>query len=129
VSRFGFGLYEKGTAASRPFQFVVFQGPHSTEYWIGLRGHNWARVDERVNSAGSAGAGAQSDGMTAPVPGKVIQVNIRPDQSVKSGEILFVLESMKMQFEVKAGKDGKVAGVLVTGGEQVTAGQQLGEWG
>ncbi len=40
-----------------------------------------------------------------------------------------MLESMKMQFEVKAGKDGKVAAVLVTGGDQVTAGQQLGEWG
>jgi 3-methylcrotonyl-CoA carboxylase alpha subunit len=66
--------------------------------------------------------------MSVPVPGKVIQVNIRPDQEVKSGDILFVLESMKMQFEVKAGKDGKVASVLVGAGDQVTAGQQLGDW-
>ena len=67
-------------------------------------------------------------GMSAPVPGKVIQVNIKPGSKVASGEVLFVLESMKMQFEVKASKEGTTSSVHVAAGDQVTSGQKLGEW-
>lgn len=129
LSRYGFGLYDLGHSTSKPFTFVVFQSHNRTEYWVGLKGHNWVRVDERVSSGGAAAGGsAQGDGMTAPVPGKVIQVNIAPGQAIEAGQVLFILESMKMQFEVKATKDGAAGPVLVSQGDQVTAGQPLGEW-
>lgn len=128
ISRFGFGLYESGQASAKPFSFVVYQSHNRTEYWVGLQGHNWVRIDERTSSGGSGGGAAQGDGMSAPVPGKVIQVNIAPGQSVETGQILFILESMKMQFEVKSSKDGVAGTIFVSPGEQVTAGQQLGEW-
>ena len=66
--------------------------------------------------------------MSAPVPGKVIQVNIKAGSKVESGQVLFVLESMKMQFEVKASKEGLAATINVAPGDQVTSGQKLGEW-
>jgi biotin carboxyl carrier protein len=66
--------------------------------------------------------------MTAPVPGKVIQVNIAVGDGIATGQVLFVLESMKMQFEVKSTLDGNVGKILVKQGEQVTAGQRLAEW-
>ncbi len=128
VSRYGFGLYEMGQGSSAPFSFVVFQSHDRIEYWLGLKGHNWVVVDERTSSTGSGGSNDQSDGMSAPVPGKVIQVNITAGSSIETGQVLFVLESMKMQFEVKSSKTGSAASVLVKQGDQVTAGQPLGEW-
>jgi 3-methylcrotonyl-CoA carboxylase alpha subunit len=129
VSRYGFGLYQSsGKSTAKPFSFAVFQGPTRTEYWLGLQGHNWVRVDERSSSAVSSGGGGQGDGMSAPVPGKVIQVSIQNGSKIEAGQVLFVLESMKMQFEVKSSKSGTAAAVLVSPGDQVTAGQQLGEW-
>ena len=111
-----------------PFSFVVFQSPNRTEYWLGMNGHNWVRVDERASTVSSLGGTDGSDGMTAPVPGKVIQVNVTAGTSITTGQVLFVLESMKMQFEVKAARDGKAAKTLVAAGDQVTAGQVLAEW-
>ena len=128
MSRHGFGLYDRGNNTTRAFGFVVYQGPLSTEYWISLAGHNWVRIDERASSAGSGAGGTQNDGMTAPVPGKVISIGVNAGASVEPGQTLFVLESMKMQFEVKSAKAGSVAKILVEQGMQVTAGQKLGEW-
>ena len=128
ISRYGFGLYETGSGASKPFSFVVFQSHARAEYWLGLKGHNWVHVDERTSSAGAGGNASQGDGMSAPVPGKVIQVNIKPCSIVETGQVLFVLESMKMQFEVKASKEGLAATINVAPGDQVTSGQKLGEW-
>lgn len=128
ISRYGFGLYESGQGRSKPFSFVVHQAPSRTEYWIGINGHNWVRVDERVSSGGSGGPGAQGDGLSAPVPGKVVQVLVSTGQAIEPGQVLFVLESMKMQFEVKSSKSGSAGSILVKQGDQVMAGQALGEW-
>jgi acetyl/propionyl-CoA carboxylase alpha subunit len=128
LSRYGFGLYELGHGSSKPFSFVVYQSHSRTEYWVGINGHNWVRIEERTSSAGSGGGSAQGDGMSAPVPGKVIQVNVAPGQSVEKGQVLFILESMKMQFEVKATKEGTAGTIFVSQGDQVNAGQQMGEW-
>jgi acetyl/propionyl-CoA carboxylase alpha subunit len=128
VSRYGFAVYQNGQGVSRPFQFVVHQSPNRTEHWIGLQGHNWVRVDERLSSGGSGGGTNQGDGMVAPVPGKVIQVLVNAGDAISTGQILYVLESMKMQFEVKAAKSGIAGVILVKEGDQVMSGQQLGEW-
>jgi acetyl/propionyl-CoA carboxylase alpha subunit len=128
TSRYGFGRFDRGANQLRPFSFVIFQSPSRTEYWLGINGHNWVRVDERASTVSSLGGTDGSDGMTAPVPGKVIQVNLAAGASITTGQVLFVLESMKMQFEVKAARDGKAAKTLVAAGDQVTAGQVLAEW-
>lgn len=128
MSRHGFGLFDRGNNTTQAFAFAVYQGPLSTEYWISLAGHNWVRTDERVSSAGSGTGGTQNDGMTAPVPGKVISIGVSEGDSVDAGQTLFVLESMKMQFEVKSAKAGVVGKILVEQGMQVTAGLKLGEW-
>ncbi len=128
VSRYGFGLYDRGDHKSHAFGFVVHQAPLLTEHWISLGGHNWVRADERASSAGSGSGSTQGDGMTAPVPGKVIAINIKAGDVAEAGQMLFILESMKMQFEVKSTKAGEVSKILVEQGMQVTAGQKLGDW-
>jgi biotin carboxyl carrier protein len=128
VSRYGFARLKKNHEKDLSFSFATHKSPNRAEYWVGLSGHNWVRVDERKVVTSSSASGSQGDGMTAPVPGKVIQVNIAVGDGIATGQVLFVLESMKMQFEVKSTLNGNVGKILVTQGDQVTAGQRLAEW-
>jgi len=63
--------------------------------------------------------------ITAPMPGKIIQVLAEPGQAVKRGAALAVLEAMKMEHTIVAPADRKVAEVLVRPGDQVTEGSTL----
>lgn len=128
LSRYGFARLKKNHEKDLSFSFATHKSPNRAEYWVGLSGHNWVRVDERKVATSSSAGASQGDGMTAPVPGKVIQVNITVGDSITSGQVLFVLESMKMQFEVRSTLDGNVGKILVNQGDQVTAGQRLAEW-
>lgn len=127
TSRFGFGQKLNSQGVDNSFSFVSVQSPRFNEYWVGFVGHNWRRIDERMSSQGSS-EGSKVDGMSAPVPGKVMAIHVQEHTHVEVGQIIFTLESMKMQFEVKAGKAGKVHKILVSIGDQVNAGQELGAW-
>ena len=63
--------------------------------------------------------------VSSPLAGSVWNVLVRPGQSVESGEVLFVLESMKAEFQVTAPSAGTVKEVLVSQGQVVQAGQAL----
>ena len=70
----------------------------------------------------AAGAG---DTVSAPMPGTVLKVNVTVGQKVKAGDVLCVLEAMKMENEIKAPKDGKVVQILATKGANVDTGAAL----
>jgi biotin carboxyl carrier protein len=53
------------------------------------------------------------------MPGKVVAVRVSQGQAVARGEVLMILEAMKMEHPVQAPKDGVVAEVLVVAGQQV----------
>ena len=69
-----------------------------------------------------AGAG---EPVVAPMPGTVLSVNVTNGQSVKSGDVLVILEAMKMENEIKAPKDGTISSVAVSKGESVDTGATL----
>lgn len=71
--------------------------------------------------AGDLAAGA----VTAPLPGVVLEVKVKQGQVVAPGEILCVLEAMKMENEVTASRAGTVAEVRVARGAAVNAGDVL----
>ena len=73
----------------------------------------------------AAKAAAGGENVTAPIPGVIQEVNIKAGQSVKKGDVLFVLEAMKMKNNITAMHDGKVASVSVSKGDSVTHGQVL----
>lgn len=71
----------------------------------------------------SAGAGAVK--VAAPMPGKILKVNVTAGQAVKKGDVLVVLEAMKMENEIQAPQDGTVASVDTSAGATVESGDVL----
>ena len=65
--------------------------------------------------------------LMAPMPGKLVQVMVKPGDTVEKGQPLVVLEAMKMEHTVKAPRAGKVAAVRYAAGEQVEEGTALVE--
>ncbi len=63
--------------------------------------------------------------MKSPMPGTILDVRVSANQAVKEGDILFILEAMKMENEVVATKAGTVAQVVVTKGAVVETGAPL----
>ena len=76
-------------------------------------------------AASAAAPAAGGDAVTAPIPGVIQEVKVQAGQSVKKGDVLFVLEAMKMKNNITAMHDGKVASVNVSKGDSVTHGQTL----
>lgn len=74
----------------------------------------------------AAPAGAQgSVKVNAPMPGKILGVKANPGQAVKKGEVILILEAMKMENEVVAPADGTVASINVSVGDMVESGDVL----
>ena len=63
--------------------------------------------------------------VNAPMPGNILKVNVTNGQAVKAGDVLCVLEAMKMENEIMAPKDGTVTQVLVSKGANVDTGAPL----
>lgn len=72
-------------------------------------------------SAGAAGAVK----INAPMPGKILKVAVSAGQAVKKGDVIMVLEAMKMENEIVAPQDATVASVNVSAGDSVEAGVLL----
>ena len=71
-------------------------------------------------------AGAQGAvKVNAPMPGKILKVNVNAGTAVKKGDVLLVLEAMKMENEICAPQDGTVATVECAAGDSVESGKGL----
>lgn len=82
--------------------------------------------EKRLRSA--AGGGVAETGefhLRAPMPGLVVAILVEEGQTIKKGQVLLILESMKMQNELKASRDGTVGRVRVKAGETVEQKQTL----
>ena len=75
--------------------------------------------------AAAPAAVAAGEPVCAPMPGTILRVNVQNGQAVKEGELLCVLEAMKMENEIFAPKAGTVAQVVVSKGSSVDTGSVL----
>lgn len=74
----------------------------------------------------AAPSGAQGGvKVNAPMPGKILGVKANPGQAVKKGQVILILEAMKMENEVVAPQDGTVASINVSVGDMVESGDVL----
>lgn len=104
------------------------------KYVVNLNGKNYevevtesdavlTNVSDAPVAAPAPAAPAQStaDGakVVCPMPGTILSVNVQNGQSVKAGQVMFVLEAMKMENDIVAPQDGTVKQILVTKGASV----------
>ena len=80
-----------------------------------------AAAPKAAAPAGAAGAVT----VKAPMPGNILDVTVAAGASVKAGDVLVILEAMKMENEIVAPQDGTVASVNVNKGDTVNSGDVL----
>ncbi|MGY8669464.1 MAG: acetyl-CoA carboxylase biotin carboxyl carrier protein subunit [Candidatus Poseidoniales archaeon] len=90
-------------------------------WWVHFAGHT-IRLD--IVEAGFT-ASDSGGGLTAPMPGKVLEVLVKTGQNVTEGQALLVLEAMKMEHRILAPKDGEITAIHFNTGDQVTGGALL----
>jgi len=123
VETLGKGHY-KVTCDGKSFEFhirngVVTEGPRNLDLEV-------RRARPELVRKGAAGR--KSDGrVKPPMPGKIVEVKVKEGQEVKEGDVLCVLEAMKMQNDLKSPVAGRVARVHVTDGANVEASTVLVE--
>jgi biotin carboxyl carrier protein len=91
--------------------------------WVSLDGH--CEFFERVRGAIPLPARIADPDIRAPMTGKIISVRVQPDDKVREGDILVILEAMKMEYRVASPSAGKVAVVGCAEGDQVEIGKLL----
>lgn len=90
-------------------------------WWVHFMGHT---LQFEVVEPGVAGA--EDDGnLTAPMPGKVLDVFVKEGQEVSAGDQLLIMEAMKMEHKIIADRDAVVEAIHFAAGDQVTQGAEL----
>jgi len=107
------------TGEEGPLKILV----DAKEYDVEVSGQASARREPaaraRKQSAGAAGA------VTAQMTGRIIRVDVKPGDEVKEGDVLLIIEAMKMENEIAAPVTGTVKEVAVAPGGRVTEGDLL----
>lgn len=87
-------------------------------WWLHL-GEHQVELTERPRLPERGGRKSIAGGLTAPMPGKVVAVTVKPGQHVEAGDVVAILEAMKMEHRLFAGAAGTVREVRVEPGAQV----------
>lgn len=95
--------------------------------YTSLGGEVWTLQPPDPRHARRAESGAASGGLTATMPGRVLDVLVAPGDAVHKGDTLVLLEAMKMELRIQAPADGQVSSVLCAAGQVVERGQVLVE--
>jgi biotin carboxyl carrier protein len=85
------------------------------------------RFNNPTKKTRRASTTAHEGGLTAPMPGKIVKVLISEGGQVKKGDLLMILEAMKMEHKVLSPKDGKVKSLRFKEGDRVSQGEDLVE--
>lgn len=75
--------------------------------------------------APAASGAAGSITVASPMPGKILAIKANAGQAVKRGEVVIILEAMKMENEITAPEDGTIASINVAVGDSVESGDTL----
>lgn len=104
---------EEGTSSAAPVASAPAPAPAA------------APVPQAAPKAAPAPAAAGSVKVDAPMPGNILDVKVSNGTAVKAGQVLVILEAMKMENEIVAPQDGTVASINVNKGDTVEAGQTI----
>lgn len=82
-------------------------------------------VPKSAESAAPKAQLAEGEKIECPMPGTIVRIDVTPGDSIKKGEVLMVLEAMKMENEIMSPRDCKIISVNVTKGSTVDTGEVL----
>ena len=95
------------------------------EIEIELMSETDAAKDSAPQAAPKAAPAGEGETVSSPMPGTILDVKVAAGDVVKKGQVLMILEAMKMENEIMAGADGAVTSVCVTKGASVQSGDVL----
>lgn len=129
------------TMNSRGIEFILDQNYHTAKYLdnttneinlvidnvpITLNMHS--KLDEIVyKNSGGSGSGSAQLALKSQIPGKVVSISVAEGDSVKEGDVVCTLESMKMQVAVKSHRDGSIKSIKIKEGGSVAKGDVIAE--
>lgn len=100
---------------------------NGTEYEVSVEEIKGGAPSKAAPAKKAAPAAAPAGGETvkSPMPGTILSVNVAEGDTVKKGQVLMILEAMKMENEIMAPCDGKVTSVSTSKGSAVESGTVL----
>jgi acetyl/propionyl-CoA carboxylase alpha subunit len=93
--------------------------------WVFIDGDTFTIDVEPAERARSRRGASGNEGLAAPMPATVIKVLVEPGAQVQRGEVLLLLEAMKMELPIRAPRDGRVKALHCRPGELVQPGTAL----
>lgn len=72
-----------------------------------------------------ASSGVSKSGVKSPLPGVILDIKVKEGDMVKKGQVVVILEAMKMENNINADKDGKIVSINVNKGDSVLEGADL----
>lgn len=106
-------------------QTVAYAAGPADARWVFLNGHVYV-----INTTRSDATRKTQDdelALASPMPAKVAAVKVSPGQAVSRGDVLIMLEAMKMELPIKAPRDGRIKSIACVAGELVQPGTPLVE--
>ncbi len=95
------------------------------DLWIHTNGQTFVVDHQKKSKKFGAQSAELKDQLTAPMPGRITKLYGSPNSRVKKGEVVVVMEAMKMEYSLKADFDAEIDQVNCKEGEQVTLGKIL----
>lgn len=122
---------EVGDTSARPIQVEV--GGEKFEVWpeeeqLEIESSAISETPKSAAHVVATPAGSSARMVTAPIPGVIESVKVKPGDAVAIGQELLVLEAMKMKNSIKSTRSGKVAAIHVAAGDHVAHGASLVEF-
>lgn len=114
-------------ANNKSLQVVIDEQNDTVQVLMGGRMYETQVLDERalMMAMRKGGLSASGGDVDAPMPGLIVAVPVEEGQAVSQGQTVVILESMKMQNELKAPIDGVVTAIRVEAGQSVEKNQSL----
>ncbi len=104
----------------------VYLARQGQDLFVQIQGQAFhLREEDGEHDSPQAAAGAEDKTITAPMPGKVVKIMVKPGAEVRRAQPVIILDSMKVELELKASSGGKVRAVLVKEGQQLDMDQPL----
>jgi acetyl/propionyl-CoA carboxylase alpha subunit len=93
--------------------------------WVSVRGRSFHFENARSRAGSASASESLADEVRAPMTGTIIAVKVAPGAAVKKGDLLVVMEAMKMEYRLEAEVDGEVARVECAPGDMLDVGTLL----